>query len=634
MYKLLNNINDPNDLKKLTCKQLKELANEIRNFLITTISETGGHLASNLGIVDLTIALHKVFTTPKDKIIWDVGHQTYVHKILTNRKDKLKTLRNLGGLSGFPKTSESKHDIFNTGHSSTSISAALGISKAMKINNEENSVIAVIGDGALTGGMAFEALNDAGRSPNNLIVILNDNEMSITKNVGGLSKYLTKIRTEPAYYKVKQDIDYILNRIPTIGKRMVKTMKRAKSSIKHMMIPGIIFEELGFTYVGPIDGHDIFRLIDVLNKAKRMTGPILIHAYTKKGKGYSFAEEKPDVFHGISSFDIKTGRPNNIKENAGYSEVFGEKLIEIGKKDKRLVTITAAMPKGTGLDKFSKMFPDRFFDVGIAEQHAVTFAAGLAISQLKPVVAIYSSFLQRAYDQIMHDVALQNLNVIFAIDRAGIVGADGETHQGVFDLSFLNHIPNMTIMAPSCYKELEDMLEYAVLDHTGPIAIRYPKGYEEMKIKYETSKVLPGKGEILVKGNDISIIAVGKMVPIAMEVAVKLKKVNINAEVINLKSIKPIDKSLILKSAIKTSLLITLEDNAINGGVGNTILNLLNDSDYNNIKVKIKGYPDSFIPHGSIEELFNIYNMDADSIVKDIEKLIKKKLTCVTCLNY
>lgn len=622
MDSILDKVNQPKDLKKLTIEELNLLAEELRQFIIDSVSKTGGHFASNLGVIELTIALHKVFSSPQDKIVWDVGHQSYVHKILTGRKNQFSTLRKLGGLSGFPKSKESEHDHFNTGHSSTSISAALGLAKARDLKKEKDAVIAVIGDGALTGGMAFEALNDAGRSPNNLIVILNDNEMSINKNVGGLSTYLNRFRTEPVYFKVKEDIDLILNKIPAIGKSMAKTVQRAKGSIKYMILPGTLFEELGFTYIGPIDGHNIFSLIGVLNRAKNMKGPILIHTYTKKGKGYSFAEDEPDIYHGISSFNIKTGKPLTNKIDADYSAVFGRKMIEIAEKDKSITAVSAAMPVGTGLGEFSERFPERFFDVGIAEQHAVTFAAGLAASALKPVVAIYSSFFQRAYDQILHDVALQNLHVVFAIDRAGVVGQDGETHQGIYDLSFLNHIPNMVVMAPSCYEELRQMLEYAVFSHNGPIAIRYPRGKEEYPIPLCDEKILPGKGERLLLGKDISLVAVGKMVGIALEAAVKLRKVGIEAEVINARSCKPLDKDMIVSSVLKTGRIITLEDNSVVGGFGSAVLTMLNENGCRNMQMKIKGLPDEIISHGLVNELFEIYGLDSDGIARDAMKML------------
>lgn len=618
MNHFLDMINSPKDLKKLTFTQLNALAGEIREFLIDSVSKTGGHLASNLGVVELTIALHKVFSTPHDRIVWDVGHQSYIHKILTGRKNQFSTLRKLGGLSGFPKVNESEHDSFNTGHSSTSISAALGLAKARDLKKEKYSVVAVIGDGALTGGVAFEALNDAGRSPNNLIVVLNDNEMSIAKNVGGLSTYLNRIRTEPVYFKVKEDIDFILNKIPAIGKSMAKTVQRAKGSIKYMIMPGALFEELGFTYIGPVDGHNISHLTQVFNRAKNMKGPILIHVYTTKGKGYSFAEEDPDIFHGISSFNIETGKITNKKVVPDYSAVFGDAMVDAAEKDERIVAITAAMPIGTGLSKFLKKYPERIFDVGIAEQHAVTFAAGLARSGLKPVVAVYSSFLQRAYDQIIHDVAMQNLHVVFAIDRAGVVGADGETHQGVYDLSFLSHIPHMTIMAPSCFEELRRMLNYALMEHNGPIAIRYPRGGECYPVPITEIPIASGKAELLRSGRDLTFIAAGKMVGIALEAAAKLADKGINIEVINIRSVKPLDTDMIITSALKTGFIVTLEDNTTIGGLGAGVLKCLSEHNIRNVRVKLKGYPDEFIPHGSVNELLEMYGLDTDSIVKDM----------------
>lgn len=611
----LDTVKSPEDIKKLNVQQMETLAGEIREFLIGKVSRTGGHLASNLGVVELTLALHSVFDTPNDKIIWDVGHQSYVHKILTGRHAGFDCLRQSGGISGFPKVNESVHDCFNTGHSSTSISAALGLAKARDIKKENYSVIAVIGDGALTGGMAFEALNDAGRSPNNLIVILNDNEMSISKNVGGMSRYLSKIRTEPFYYKVKEDIDVILNKIPAIGKTAVKALDTVKGTIKYMIMPGVLFEEIGFKYLGPINGHDINELKKVLTSAKNSKGPVLIHVCTQKGKGYSHAEEKPHLFHGISAFEIETGE---VKVNNGpsYSDFFGSKMLEIAKKDKSVVAITAAMPHGTGLDRFAREYPGRFFDVGIAEQHAVTFAAGLASNGLKPVFAVYSSFLQRAYDQVLHDVAVQNLHVVFAIDRAGLVGEDGETHQGLFDLSYLNHIPNMTIMAPSDYSEFSQMMEYAVLKHTGPIAVRYPRGKGQDTLAQE-GEFKPGCGCRIIDGTDVSIIAVGNMVETALKAAKLLSMLDISAEVINARYIKPLDEKIILNSAKKTGSVFTLEDNSVVGGFGTNVLGLINASGID-AKVKILGYPDKFIHHGSKNDLLREFKLDVDSIVKII----------------
>lgn len=621
MQNILDCINFPDNLKKLNHEQLKNLTCSIRSFLIKKVSETGGHLASNLGVVELTLALHRVFNTPLDKIIWDVGHQCYVHKIITGRKDMFDSMRQLGGLSGFPKVSESLHDIFNTGHSSTSISAALGIAKARDIKKEKYSVISVIGDGALTGGMAFEALNDAGRSSNNLIVILNDNEMSISKNVGGLSKYLNKIRTEPFYYKVKEDIDIVLNKIPAIGKSAIKALDRVKGTIKYAIMPGMIFEELGFKYIGPIDGHDIEGLEAVFNIAKSIKGPIFIHILTQKGKGYCHAEENPDIFHGIAPFEIETGE---VISNGGpsYSNVFGESLVEIANKNEKVVAITAAMPNGTGLGKFSKKYPNRFFDVGIAEQHAVTFAAGLARNDLVPVFAVYSSFLQRAYDQVLHDVALQKLHVVFAIDRAGIVGEDGETHQGIYDISFLRHIPNMTIMAACDYNEFRKMLKFAIEDFDGPIAIRYPRGRGPEKL-FDTPDISLGQPLLLKEGEDITIVAVGNKVEVALEVAELLEKIDFSADVIYSRFIKPINPKIIINSAIKTRKIITIEDNTIEGGFGSKILELINQRGIN-VKTKIFGYPDQFICHGSKNELQKIHGLDAKSIFNNTLKMFNK----------
>ncbi|HHV28613.1 1-deoxy-D-xylulose-5-phosphate synthase [Acetivibrio mesophilus] len=617
----MDNINSSDDIKKLNLEQIKELGNEIRSFLIEKVSKTGGHLASNLGVVELTLALHRVFNTPEDKIIWDVGHQSYVHKIITGRKDKFDTIRKLGGLSGFPKSMESEHDAFNTGHSSTSISAALGIAKARDLKKEKHSVIAVIGDGALTGGMAFEALNDAGSSPNNLIVVLNDNEMSISRNVGGLSCYLSKIRTEPFYFKVKEDIDIILNKIPAIGKSAVKALDRVKGTIKYMIMPGILFEELGFKYLGPIDGHNIAELENVLTRAKNTKGPVLVHVCTQKGRGYTYAEENPAVFHGISPFEIETGEVIAHKV-PGYSDAFGREIVRIAQKDERVVALTAAMPHGTGLDKFSKTFPERFFDVGIAEQHAVTFGAGLAKNGMIPVIALYSSFLQRAYDQVVHDVALQNLHVVFAIDRAGIVGEDGETHQGIYDISFLRHIPNMAVVAPCDYNELAKILEYAVLEHDGPIAIRYPRGAGAEKL-FDTPDVKLGQSLLIGEGGDVTIAAVGNKVGVALEVAEKLKKVGLSADVIYCRFIKPLDSNTIINSIQKTKRLVTIEDNTIEGGFGSRILETINQKGIN-VKTRMFGYPDAFIPHGSTKELTHIYRLDPDSIFNDILKEISK----------
>jgi len=619
---ILETIKSPDDIKKLNIQQMRQLAQEIREFLINSVSKTGGHLASNLGVVELTLALHKVFNSPEDKIIWDVGHQSYVHKIITGRREKFGTLRQAGGISGFPKTSESPHDVFNTGHSSTSISAALGMAKARDIKKGEYSVIAVIGDGALTGGMSFEALNDAGRSPNNIIVVLNDNEMSISRNVGGLSRYLSKIRTAPIYFKMKEDVSGILSRIPAIGESTARALDRAKGALKYIMVPGIIFEELGFKYLGPIDGHNLEELNDVLSRAKQSKGPVLVHVCTKKGMGYTYAEKNPLVFHGISPFDIETGEV--LKYNGpGYSDIFGKELVKLAHEDDNIVAITAAMPQGTGLGLFSKEFPGRFFDVGIAEQHAVTFAAGLAASGLKPVVAIYSSFLQRAYDQILHDVALQNLHVVFAIDRAGVVGEDGETHQGLFDLSYLRQIPNMSIMAPCDNTELRLMLEYALKKHKGPIAIRYPRGMGKEKLVEATSCGIEfGRGVKIKEGKDFTVVALGSMVETALKAASMLEQMGITCDVIDARWAKPLDMKLISASVHKTGKAVVIEDNTVVGGFGSGVLEEFNKAGIN-VPVKLLGFPDQFIKHGSRGYLFEKYKLDPESVKNEMLKLWK-----------
>ena len=621
MENILESIKSPEDIKTLNVGQMKQLAVEIREFLINNISKTGGHLASNLGVVELTIALHKVFSTPKDKIVWDVGHQSYVHKIITGRKEGFPSLRQIGGLSGFPKTSESEHDSFNTGHSSTSISAALGMAKARDIKKEDYAVIAVIGDGALTGGMAYEALNDAGRSSTNLIVILNDNEMSIARNVGSMARYLSKIRTEPLYFKTKEDINEILQKVPIIGKRISKALDIVKRIIKYMLVPGKIFEELGFKYLGPIDGHNLDELTYVLSRAKRIKGPVLIHVCTQKGKGYIFAEEHPLIFHGVDTFEIETGEIK-IKNKTTFSEVFGLQLVEIARDNNKVAAVTAAMPNGTGLVPFSRIFPDRFFDVGIAEQHAVTFAAGLAANGLVPVVAVYSSFLQRAYDQILHDVALQNLHVVFAVDRAGIVGEDGETHQGIYDISYLRHMPNICIMAPCDYNELRMMLDYAINKHRGPVAIRYPRGAGEENL-VASKPVTFGKGQLVREGTDLTLVALGNMMKTALEVTRNLEEIGITVDLINPRFAKPLDVKMITHSVVKTGCLVTLEDNVIPGGFGSEINECFNNM---GIKASIRnfGFPDTAVPHGSRNELYLKYGLDSSSLTNSIIDFINR----------
>lgn len=612
---MLEEINSPYELKKRNKDELQLLSNEIRGFLIRHVSKTGGHLASNLGVVELTIALHYVFNSPVDKIIWDVGHQCYVHKILTGRKDNFERLRKFNGLSGYPKRCESVHDVFETGHSSTSISAALGIAKARDLNKEKYSVIAVIGDGALTAGLAFEALNDAGRSKTNLIVILNHNEMSISENVGSISLYLSKIRSDPGYYKLKKDIDSILNIIPPIGKSIHKSIEKIKDSIKQLIVPGMLFEEMGFTYLGPIDGHDISSLIEVLDRAKKMSGPVFIHVITKKGLGYTFAEKNPDKFHSASTFNIDTGTFFNNGYDT-YSDVFGKTLTEMAKEDKKIIAITAAMPDGTGLNHFAENIPERFFDVGIAEQHAVTFAAGMAINGYKPYFAVYSTFLQRAYDQVIHDVCIQNLPVVFGIDRAGIVGEDGETHQGTFDISFLRIVPNIAIMSPKDANELVEMVKLSRILNF-PVAIRYPRGKADIYDINRECNMIFGKAEILNEGNSIAVIALGRMVNVAVQVKKILKEMSINPYIINLRFVKPLDEDLILDIAGKVKLIVTIEDNVIAGGVGSVILEFLNSKNIYRPILRM-GLPDKFIEHGDVASLFNKYGLDAESIANAI----------------
>ena len=610
---MLEKINSPEDLKKLNIEEKEQLAKEIREYILNVVSENGGHLASNLGVVELTIALHSVFNVPTDKIVWDVGHQTYVHKILTGRREQLKTIRKLDGLAGFPKTNESDCDCFNTGHSSTSISAALGMARARDLEGKNNSVIAVIGDGALTGGMALEALNDVGYSNTKMTVILNDNEMSISKNVGGLNMFLSKLRKKKLYAKSSLSAKKVILKIPVVGKPFVKIVQRVKRSIKQLIIPKMFFEDIGFTYLGPVDGHNIEQLQNIMQLSKQVEAPVLIHVLTKKGKGYKIAEENPDKFHATSPFDIETGKPKKEKK-PDYSKVFGEKIVEMAKKDSRIVAITASMKDGTGLTKFQKEFPNRFFDIGIAEQHALGMAAGMAKEGMIPIVPIYSSFYQRAYDQVIHDIALQNLPVIMCVDRAGVVGADGETHQGTLDMAFFRIVPNLTIMAPKDFKELEDMLEFAVKLNK-PVVIRYPRGGEE-KTKLEKHEELKlGKAEILKEGKDITIVAIGKRVAKAMEMAEKLKQNEIDAEIINARFLKPLDKETIKTSIEKTKNVITMEDGTEINGLGTAVEELIVEENLQNIKFKKYAWPDEFIRHGSVEELEKIY-CDFDSILE------------------
>lgn len=613
---MLEKINSAEDVKRLNIEEQKKLAEEIRKYILEVVSENGGHLASNLGVVELTIALHTVFDLPKDKVVWDVGHQTYVHKIITGRREELKNIRKLNGIAGFPKTNECEADCFNTGHSSTSISAALGMARARDIKKENNHVLAVIGDGALTGGMALEALNDAGCSKAKLTVILNDNEMSISKNIGGINMLLSKLRTRRTYTKSNISGKKIISKIPVIGKPTVKIVQRMKRSIKQLVIPKMFFEDIGFRYLGPVDGHNIAELERMLKISKELDGPVLLHVLTKKGKGYKIAEENPDKFHATGPFDIETGKPKKVKGD-DYSKIFGNKLVELAKKDNRIVAITASMKDGTGLGKFQKEFPDRFFDIGIAEQHALGLAAGMAKDGIIPVVPIYSSFYQRAYDQVIHDIALQNLPVVMCVDRAGIVGADGETHQGQFDMSFFRLVPNLTIMAPKNFKELEDMLEFAV-NLNKPVVIRYPRGGQGKEEIESNEKIELGKAEILKQGNDITILAIGKTVEKAQIIAKMLEKENISAEVINARFLKPLDKETIKASIEKTRRIITLEDGTIINGLGTAVKELIVDENLENIEVRNYAYPDNFIQHGTVDELEKLYGQDAESIANDI----------------
>lgn len=607
MTNLLEQINSPKDLKKLTLEEKETLSQEIRDLIIDVTSKNGGHVASNLGVVELTIALHSIFDTPNDKIVWDVGHQCYVHKILTGRREEFQNIRKLGGISGFPKICESEYDNFNTGHSSTSISIATGMARARDILNENYEVVAVIGDGSLTGGMALEALNDAGSSKTNVKVILNDNEMSISKNVGGIPLYLSKMRTKTGYTRSNRKIKSVVSKIPYIGKPIISFAHYTKQIIKRAVFRNMYFEDIGFTYLGPVDGHDIKKLEDILERSKKINGPVLIHVVTKKGKGYKLAEENPDKFHGISAYDKETGE---VKKSKNYSKVFGEKLVKMASEDKRIVAVTAAMRDGTGLKEFAEKFPDRFFDVGIAEQHALGLIAGMARAGLKPVLPIYSSFLQRGYDQIIHDITLSGIPVTVCIDRAGIVGNDGETHQGIFDLSFLSSIPNIVIMAPKNFEELDKMLEFGVnLDK--PVFIRYPRGGENFSFE-STEDIELGKAEIVQEGTDLSIIAIGNMVGRAEEVASLLPEKSV--EIINARFLKPLDEETILNSIRKTGYCITIEDNLLKGGLGSAVVEAVNKSDIQDVKIKNFGYDDTFVEHGTVKELEDKYGLSAEKI--------------------
>ena len=612
----LEKIEKTNDIKEIESEHYNELAEEIRQFLIQSISVTGGHLGSNLGAVELTMALHLSLNLPEDKIIWDVGHQSYTHKLLTGRRDGFVNLRKYGGLSGFPKRKESDCDCFDTGHSSTSISAGLGMVKARDLKGEKNTIVSVIGDGSLTGGMAYEALNNASRLETNFIVVLNDNNMSISENVGGVSKYLNNIRTADMYLDLKEGVYNSLHGKSKYGDKVVSQIRRAKSSFKQLVVPGMFFEDMGITYLGPVDGHDISALMRMLKEAKKIRRAVLLHVITQKGKGYGPAERHPARFHGAEPFDIETGIPSNLKAKAHYTDIFSTVMCKLGQRDEKVVAITAAMPDGTGLKRFRNMYPDRFFDVGIAEEHAVTFAAGLAASGLKPIVAVYSSFLQRAYDQILHDVCIQNLPVIFAIDRAGLVGSDGETHQGIFDLSYLSSIPNMHIMAPKNKWELSDMIKFAVA-FEAPVAIRYPRGEAFDGLKENRMPIEYGKSESIYEEEDIMLFAVGSMVKIGLEVRTALKEMGYSCSLNNARFVKPIDEEAVALACESHKLIVTMEENVASGGFGEKVRAYV-DSLQTRTSVLNISIPDEYVEHGNVELLKQEVGIDADSIVKRV----------------
>ncbi|RHO90096.1 1-deoxy-D-xylulose-5-phosphate synthase [Ruminococcus sp. AF41-9] len=598
---MLEKIRKPNDIHKIPLADFEPLAEEIRDFLIQSVSRTGGHLASNLGVVELTLALHNVLDFPEDKLIWDVGHQAYIHKILTGRKDEFSNLRKEGGLSGFPKRSESDCDSYDAGHSSNSISAGLGYVRARDILGQKHHVVSVIGDGALTGGMAYEALNNAAELKTNFIIIINDNNMSISRNVGGMSTYLSALRTAEAYTGMKMGVTKTLKKVPKVGTALVDTMRKTKSSIKQLFIPGMLFENMGLTYLGPVDGHNMRQMMKLFNEAKRVEGPVVVHVLTQKGKGYGPASAHPDRFHGTGPFDIQTGKALQKKTAPSYTDIFSEKMLSLGEKNKKLVAITAAMPDGTGLVGFSKKFPDRFFDVGIAEEHAVSFAAGLALGGLIPVAAIYSSFLQRAVDQILHDVCMQNLHVIFAVDRAGLVGADGETHQGCFDLSYLSMMPNMTVLAPKNDRELEEMLEFAV-SHQGPVAIRYPRGNAYQGLREHQEPIVYGRSEILAKGQKIAVLGVGSMLPSCEKVCQGLREDGYEPTLVNARFVKPLDVELLDQLAKDHSLFVTVEENVKSGGYGEHVSAYM-EACHPEAHVLSATVWDRFVPQGNVESL-------------------------------
>lgn len=614
---VLDQIQKENDIKKLSDEELEELRVELREFLIQNIAKTGGHLASNLGVVELTMALHLTFTLPQDKIIWDVGHQSYTHKILTGRKEAFATLRQFGGISGFPKGSESASDSFDTGHSSTSISAGLGLAKAREITGEDYSVVSVIGDGALTGGMAFEGLNNASDMKTNFIIVLNDNNMSISENVGGMNRYLSNFRTADAYMDLKLNVMNSLNRIPVYGERMVKRIRNAKSGIKQLLVPGMYFEEMGIIYLGPVDGSDIKAMCKAFSEAKRVRGPVLVHVITKKGDGYLPAEQHPARFHGTEPFDIKTGEPLTRRTKPNYTDVFSAVMKKLGEREPQLVAITAAMADGTGLTRFARLYPNRFFDVGIAEGHGVTFAAGLAKAGLVPVVAVYSSFLQRAYDQILHDVCQQKLHVVFAVDRAGLVGSDGATHQGIFDLSYLTSIPGLTVMAPKNRWELSDMLRFAIR-FDGPIAVRYPRGEAYDGLREFRAPIETGRSEVLYEESQIALFALGSMVSIAEKVRDVLKEQGYSVTLVNARFAAPLDEACIRKLADTHELIVTMEENVASGGLGEHVAAFVCKEQLP-VQLLAVSVPDQFVEHGSVGELYEMLGLDAASVAERIK---------------
>ncbi len=619
---LLEQITQANDIKQIAPEDYGVLAEEIRQFLIESISVTGGHLGSNLGAVELTMALHLFLDLPDDKLIWDVGHQSYTHKILTGRRDGFVNLRKFGGISGFPKRKESDCDCFDTGHSSTSISAGLGMVKARDIQGGKNTIVSVIGDGSLTGGMAYEALNNASRLETNFIIVLNDNNMSISENVGGVSKYLNNIRTANMYLDLKAGIYKSLRGKPGYGDKVVSQIRRAKSSFKQLVVPGMFFEDMGITYLGPVDGHNIQEMVHIFKEAKKVKKAVLIHVITQKGRGYAPAERHPARFHGAEPFDIETGIPSKLRTKANYTDIFSTVMCKLGQRDEKVVAITAAMPDGTGLKRFRNMYPERFFDVGIAEEHAVTFAAGLAAGGLKPIVAIYSSFLQRAYDQILHDVCIQNLPVVFCIDRAGLVGSDGETHQGLFDLSYLSSIPNMHIMAPKNKWELSDMIKYAV-EFSGPVAIRYPRGEAFDGLREYREPIVYGKSEVICEEGDIALLAVGSMVKVALSVRDRLKEKGISCSLVNARFVKPIDEDLVARLCRKNQLIVTMEENVASGGFGERVRACV-DALGGAAKVLTIAIPDEYVEHGNVELLKQEVGIDAVTVEERILSAYRK----------